>query len=90
MATLGHRKLTYLPLVRIYASVNRVSIGSDNGLAPNRRQAIIWTIAGLLSIKPLRTNFSEILIKIQNFSFTKMHLKIPSAVMVAICRGEMS
>ena len=30
-----------LPLVRIYASVNRVSIGSDNALSPIRRQAII-------------------------------------------------
>ena len=27
----------------IYAPVNWVSTGSDNGLAPNRRQAIIWT-----------------------------------------------
>ena len=33
----------------------------------------------LLSIGPLGTNFSEIVIKIQNFSFTKMHLKISSA-----------
>ena len=24
------------------------SIGSDNGLAPNRRQAIIWTDVGML------------------------------------------
>ena len=29
--------------------------------------------AGLLSIGPLGTNLSEILIKIQSFSFTKMH-----------------
>ena len=28
-------------LCRIYASVNMVSIGSDNGLSPIRRQAII-------------------------------------------------
>ena len=35
-------------------------------------QAIIETNAGLLSIGPLGTNFSEILIKIQNFSFMKM------------------
>ena len=34
-------------------------------------QAIIKTNAGLLSIGPLGTNFSEILIQIQNFSFTK-------------------
>ena len=40
-----------------YMSVNRVNIGSDNGLSPIRRQAIIWTNAGLLSIKPLGTNF---------------------------------
>ena len=29
------------PWCRIYASVNRVSIGSDNGLSPIQRQAII-------------------------------------------------
>ena len=33
----------------------------------------------LLSIVPLGTNFSETSIKIQNFSFMKMHLKISSA-----------
>ena len=54
-------------------------IGSDNGLSPRRRQAIIWTIAGILLIGPLGTNFSEILIGIQTFSFTKMHLKMSSA-----------
>ena len=36
----------------IYASVNRVSIGSDNGLSPIRRQIIILTSAGLLLIGP--------------------------------------
>ena len=44
-------------------------IGSDNGLSPGRCQAIIWTIAGKLLIGPLGTNFSEILIGIQTFSF---------------------
>ena len=38
------------------------SIASDNGLSPGRRQAIIWTNAGILIIGPLWTNFSEILI----------------------------
>ena len=37
-------------------------IGSDNGLSPERRHAIIWTNAGILLIGPLGTNFSEILI----------------------------
>ena len=51
-------------------------IGSNNGLAPGRRQAIIWTNAGILLIGPLRTNFREILIKIHTFSFKKMHFKL--------------
>ena len=55
------------------------TIGSDNGLSPGRRQAIIWTIAGILLIGTLGTYFSEILIGIQTFSFKKMHLKMSSA-----------
>ena len=39
----------------------------------------------ILSIGPLRTNFSEILIEIQNFSFTKMHLKTSSAKWRPFC-----
>ena len=53
-------------------------IGSDNGLLPGRRQAIIWTNAGILLIWTLGTNFSEILIEIHIFSFKKMHLKMLS------------
>ena len=44
-----------------------------------RRQAIIWTNAGILLIEPLGTNFSENVIKILTFSFTKMLLKVSSA-----------
>ena len=68
-------------------SMNWVSIGSDNGLSPIRRQAIIETKAGLFSIEPLRTNFSEILIKIQNFSSELLHLKILSAKWQPFCLG---
>ena len=46
---------------------NLTIIGSDNGLSPGRRQAIIWINAGILLIGPLGTNFSEILIKIITF-----------------------
>ena len=53
-------------------------IGSDNGLLPGRRQAIIWTNAGILLTGPLGINFSEISIKINTFSFKKMHLKMLS------------
>ena len=42
----------------------QTNTGSDNGLSPGRRQAIIWTNAGILLIWPLGTNFSEIFIKI--------------------------
>ena len=38
-------------------------IGSDNGLSPGRRQAIIWTNAGILLFVPLVTNSSEILME---------------------------
>ena len=55
------------------------TIGSDNGLPLGQRQAIIWTIAGILLIGPLGTNFSEILIGIRTFSLKKMHLKMASA-----------
>ena len=48
-----------------------VSIGSDNGLSPGRRQAVTRTNAELLSIGLLRTNFSEIRIEILTFSFKK-------------------
>ena len=55
-------------------------IGSHyNGLSPDWCQAIIWTIPGILPIGHVGTNFSEILIEIQTFSFKKMHLKMLSA-----------
>ena len=46
-------------------------IGSDNGLPPGRRHVIIRTNVGILLIGPLGTNFSEILIVIETFSFKK-------------------
>ena len=58
---------------------NLTTIGSDNGLSPGRRQAIIWTNARILLIEPLGTNFSEIVIEILIFSFKKMRLKVSSA-----------
>ena len=62
-------------------------LGSDNGLSPDRRQAIIWTNAGILLIGPLRTNFSEMLIEIHTFSFKKMHLKMSSGKWWPFCLG---
>ena len=62
-------------------------IGSNNGLSPGRRQAIIWTNAELLLNGPLGTNFSEILIEILTFSFKKMCLKVSSAKWRPFCLG---
>ena len=60
-------------------------IGSDNGLSPDWRQAIIWTNAGLLLIWPLATNFSEILTEILTFLFKKMPLKVSSVKRRPFC-----
>ena len=62
-------------------------IGSDNGLSPGRRQAIIWINAGILLIGPLGTNFNEISIEIHTFSFKKMHLKMSSGKWQPCCLG---
>ena len=62
-------------------------IGSDNGLSPGRRQAIIWTNAGILLIGTLGTNFSEILIECHSFSFKKMHMKMSSGKWRPSCLG---
>ena len=70
---LCHNVLTHICISNI------TIIGSDNGLLPGQRQAIIWTNAGILSIGPLGPNFSEILSEIYVFSFKKMHLKMSSA-----------
>ena len=54
---------------------NLTIIGSYNGLSSGRRQAIIGTNARVLSIGPLGTNFSEILIETHTSSFKKIHFK---------------
>ena len=71
--------LTYWGRVTHICVGNLIIIGSDNGLSPGRRQAIIWTNAGILLVGPLGTNFSEILSAIHASSFKKMHLKMSSA-----------
>ena len=79
--------LTHWGRVRHICISKLTIIGSDNGLSPDRRQAFIWTNAGLLLIEPLGTNFSEILIEILTFSFKKMHLKVSSVKKRPFCLG---
>ena len=77
-------KLTHRCRVTHICVSNLTIIGSDNGLSPGRRQAIIWTNDGILLVGPLGTNFSELLIEIQTFSSKKKHLKVSS---VKFCLG---
>ena len=76
---LGFNMLTHWDRVTHIWVGNLTILGSDNGLSPGRRQAIIWTNAEILLIGPLGTNFSEILIEIQTFSLKKICLEILSA-----------
>ena len=80
-------KLTHWGRVTHICVGDLTTIGSDNGLSPDRRQAIIWTNAGILSSGPLGINFSEISMKIQTFSFRKMRLKSSSAKWRPSCLG---
>ena len=86
-ASLGLNELTHWGRVTHICVCKLTTIDSDNGLSPGRRQAIIWTNAGILLIGPLGTNFNEILIGIQTFSFKKMHLKLSSAKWHPLCLG---
>ena len=80
-------ELTHWGRVTHISVSKQTIIGSDNGLSPGRRQAIIWTNAGILFIGTLGTNFSEILIEIRIFSFKKMGLKMSSAKWRPFCLG---
>ena len=69
-------RLTYWGQATHICVSNLTFIGSDNGLSPGRRQAIIYTNAGILLIQTLGKYFSEILSEISTFSFKKMHWKM--------------
>ena len=71
---------------RINTSVHQAIIGLDYHLSmPDRRQAIIGTIAGILSIELLETISSEILVKIQQISYKKINLNVSSAKYRSFC-----
>ena len=64
---------------------NLTTTGSDNGLSPGRRQAIISTNVGILLIRKSGKKFSEILSEIYTFSFKKMHLEMLSGKWCPFC-----
>ena len=64
-------------------------IGSDNGLSPGRRQAIILTNARILLIRLIGTNFSEILHRNSYVFIKKIHFKLSSGKVRPFCLGLM-
>ena len=84
---IGHQFLTHWGRVTHICVGNLTIIGSDNGLSPGRRQAIIWTNAGILLVGPLGKNFNKILIEIHIISFKKSHLKMSSGKRRPSCLG---
>ena len=85
--SLAVRMLTHWGRVTHICVGKPAIIASDNGLSPDRCQAIIWTNAGKLLIAPLGTDFSEVLTGIQTFSFKKMYLEMSSVKWRPFCLG---
>ena len=56
-----------------------IAFGSDNGLSPGRRQAIILINDGMLLNGTLEIHFSDILIEIKTFTFNEMHSEMSYA-----------
>ena len=59
-------------------------IAPDNGLSPSRRQAIIWTNPGILLIRTLGTNFSELISEMHTFSYQEIAVEVVVWKMAAI------
>ena len=90
---LTYRSLVWWALLTHWGWVTHICvskltiIGSDNGLSPSRRLAIIRTNAWILLNGPIGTNFNEILIEIHKFPFRKIHLKMSSGKWGLFCLG---
>ena len=68
----------------LYLKIKCTNISSDNGLAPIRCQAIIWTNDDLSFIESMERYFSEICIKI-DASYKNTFLKMSSAKWQPFC-----
>ena len=79
--------LTHWGLVMDICICKLTIIVSDNGLSPGWQQAHILTSAEILSVEPLGTNLSEILIEIHTFLLMQMHLKMSSGKWQPFCLG---
>ena len=75
----NQRQLTHWSRVTHMCASKLTIIIPDNGLAPGRRQTIIWTNAGILLIRNLGTHFNEILGEIHTSKLTKIYLNMSYA-----------
>ena len=69
----------------IYTWLNWFTIDSCNGLSRFWSQSITWINDDLFAIGSLRTNFNEILIKIQILLLRKVHLQMPAMLIQHQC-----
>ena len=72
-----------------YICVSKLAtIGSDNVLSPGRRQAIIWTNAGILLIGSVGTNFGEILIGIYKVTLKNAFENVVTKLAAILARPQ--
>ena len=57
---------------------------SDSGLSPVGRQARIGTNVDLLTIKPLRTSYSKISVKMHSYSLTDLKMSLGRCVLASM------
>ena len=77
MWPLSYTIVTHVNSLRPHLCISNVTIiGTDNGLSPVRRQAIIGTKTGILVIGPLGTNVRENWFEIRTFSFKKIYFEM--------------
>ena len=82
----GHQSLLWAKWCQMTQEM-LVNNGSDKDLSPVLHQTITCTNTDLLYSGPPATNFSEISIKILQFSFKKMNLKMSSGKWRPFCPG---
>ena len=73
------------PLLLTKVSLTRWGRVTHIHIIKPRQQAIISTNVGILSTGPWGRNFNEIFIKIRQYSFKKMHLKMSSGKWRPFC-----
>ena len=87
ISSIAYQLLTHWGRVTHICIGNLNIIGSDNGLSPGRRQAIIRSNDGIMVIGPVGTNVKEILIEIHILAFRKLHLDVSSVKWQPFCLG---